>query len=36
MKQLLKTKVVVPVLAIGLFLTTTAFKSDFFEIAKQI
>ena len=36
MKQLLKTKVVVPVLAIGLFLTTTAFQSDFFEIAKQI
>lgn len=36
MKQLMKTKVLVPVLAIGLFLTTTAFKSDFFEIAKQI
>lgn len=36
MKRLLKTKVIVPVLAIGLFLSTTAFKSDFFEIAKQI
>ncbi|MBC2838186.1 S41 family peptidase [Robiginitalea sp. SC105] len=36
MKLLLKTKIIVPVLAIGLFLTTTAFKSDFFEIAKQI
>ena len=36
MKQLMKTKVLVPVLAIGLFLTTSAFKSDFFEIAKQI
>ena len=33
---MLKTKVLIPVLAAGLLLTTTAFRSDFFEIAKQI
>ncbi len=36
MKQLLKKRIIIPVLACGLFLTTTAFKNDFFEIAKQI
>ena len=32
----LKKKIVVPVLAGAIFLTTTAFQNDFFEIAKQI
>ncbi|MCO5724182.1 S41 family peptidase [Robiginitalea marina] len=36
MKHLLKTKVVLPLLAAGIFLTATGFKTDFFEIAKQI
>ncbi len=36
MKRLLKKKIIIPVLACTLFLTTTAFKNDFFEIAKQI
>lgn len=36
MKNMLKTKVLIPIAAVGLLLTTTAFKSDFFEIAKQI
>ncbi|MBD0831266.1 S41 family peptidase [Aestuariibaculum sediminum] len=36
MKRLLKKSVIIPVLACGLFLTTTAFKNDFFEIAKQL
>ncbi len=36
MKNILKKKIIIPVLAITLFLTTTAFKNDFFEIAKQI
>ncbi|KJD36705.1 peptidase S41 [Tamlana sedimentorum] len=36
MKKLLKRKVIVPVLLCAVFLTTSAFKNDFFEIAKQI
>ena len=36
MKRLLKRKIVIPVLASIMLLTTTAYKSDFFEIAKQI
>ncbi len=36
MKNILKKKIVIPVLALTVFLTGTAFKSDFFEIAKQI
>ena len=36
MKKLVSKKVALPILAILLFLSTTAFKSDFFEIAKQI
>ena len=36
MKHLLKKKIIIPVLACVLFLSTTAFKNDFFEIAKQI
>jgi len=36
MKNLLKKKILIPVIAIGMLLTTAAFKSDFFEIAKQI
>ena len=32
----LKKKILIPVLAAVIFLTTTAFKNDFFEIAKQI
>ncbi len=36
MKQILKKKIVIPVLALVLFITGTAFQNDFFEIAKQI
>lgn len=36
MKNILKKKIIIPVLAVTIFLTGTAFKSDFFEIAKQI
>ncbi|MFD0964680.1 S41 family peptidase [Pseudofulvibacter geojedonensis] len=36
MKSLLKKRVLIPVLAIGIFISTSAFKNDFFEIAKQI
>ena len=36
MKKLLKKRVVVSALAITILFTGTAFKSDFFEIAKQI
>lgn len=36
MKHLLKKKIIIPVIACALFLTTTAFRNDFFEIAKQI
>ncbi len=36
MKYLLKKKIIIPVLACVIFLTGTAFKNDFFEIAKQI
>ncbi len=36
MKKLLKKRVLIPVLASVLFLSTTAFKNDFFEIAKQL
>ena len=36
MKKLLKRKVLIPFLALTLFFTGVAFKSDFFEIAKQI
>jgi carboxyl-terminal processing protease len=36
MKTLLKKKFIIPILAASLLLVTTAFKSDFFEIAKQI
>ncbi|CAH8286610.1 carboxyl-terminal processing protease [Mariniflexile fucanivorans] len=36
MKNLLKKRIIIPVIACVLFLTTTAFKNDFFEIAKQI
>ncbi len=36
MKKLMKRKLIIPVLALAIFLTTTAFKSDFFEIAKQL
>jgi len=32
----MKKKILVPVLALGILLTTVSFKSDFFEIAKQI
>ena len=33
---LLKKRLIVPVLALTIFISGTAFKSDFFEIAKQI
>ncbi|MEN3323778.1 S41 family peptidase [Mariniflexile soesokkakense] len=36
MKKLLKKRILIPVIACVLFLSTTAFKNDFFEIAKQI
>lgn len=36
MKKFVKTKIIIPVVAILLFLSTTAYQNDFFEIAKQI
>lgn len=36
MKKLLHKKILFPVLAVLIFFSTTAFKNDFFEIAKQI
>ena len=36
MKKLLRNKIMLPALAVVIFLSTTAFKNDFFEIAKQI
>ncbi len=36
MKQKLKSKIIIPVLVITLLFTGVAFRSDFFEIAKQI
>lgn len=36
MKKLLHKKILLPVLAVLIFFSTTAFKNDFFEIAKQI
>jgi len=36
MKQLLKKRFLIPVLAVVVFFSTTSFKNDFFEIAKQI
>ncbi len=36
MKIILRKQIVIPVLAIGIWLSTTAFKNDFFEVAKQI
>ena len=36
MKTLLRKKIILPVLALLIFFGTTAFKNDFFEIAKQI
>lgn len=36
MKKLLKTRVLIPMAAVMIFLGTTAFKTDFFEVAKQI
>lgn len=36
MKNILKRKILIPVLALTIFFTGTAFKSDFFEIAKQL
>lgn len=36
MKKLLQKKIIIPVLVISLFFTGTAFKSDLFEVAKQI
>lgn len=36
MKKLRHKKLIIPALAIVLFFSTTAFKNDFFEIAKQI
>ncbi|AUP79449.1 S41 family peptidase [Flavivirga eckloniae] len=36
MKHLIKKKVIIPILVLTVFFTSTAFKNDFFEIAKQI
>lgn len=36
MKKVLKKRILLPVLALTIFLSTTAFQNDFFEIAKQI
>ncbi len=36
MKHILKKKILIPLLAGIVFISTTAFKNDFFEIAKQI
>ncbi|MCK5401836.1 MAG: S41 family peptidase [Flavobacteriaceae bacterium] len=36
MKNILKKKILIPVLVLTILFTGTAFKSDFFEIAKQI
>ncbi|WP_066223015.1 S41 family peptidase [Formosa haliotis] len=36
MKTLLKKKILIPALAAVVFVSTTAFQNDFFEIAKQI
>ena len=36
MKTLFKKRVFIPVVAVLLLVTTSAFKNDFFEIAKQI
>ena len=32
----MKKKILIPILALGILLTTVSFKGDFFEIAKQI
>ncbi|MAO47611.1 MAG: peptidase S41 [Aequorivita sp.] len=32
----MKKRIIVPIIAVGIFFTTVSFKSDFFEIAKQI
>ena len=36
MKNIFKKKILIPILAFSIFFTGTAFKNDFFEIAKQI
>ncbi|NNC49904.1 MAG: PDZ domain-containing protein [Flaviramulus sp.] len=36
MKYVLKKKIIIPIIACVVLFTTTAFKNDFFEIAKQI
>ncbi|PQV49585.1 carboxyl-terminal processing protease [Jejuia pallidilutea] len=36
MKKIVKKNIVVPIILSAIFISTTAFKNDFFEIAKQI
>ncbi len=36
MKNIMKKRILIPVFALTIFFTGTAFKSDFFEIAKQL
>ena len=36
MKRILKKNIIIPVLALAILISGSAFKSDFFEIAKQI
>lgn len=33
---MMKKRILIPIIAVGIFFTTVSFKSDFFEIAKQI
>ena len=36
MKKIIKKQIVIPLIAIALLIVGSSFKSDFFEIAKQI
>ncbi|HTO34681.1 MAG TPA: hypothetical protein VLZ72_00465, partial [Flavobacterium sp.] len=36
MKHLLRKRIVIPILALVVFFSTTSFRNDFFEIAKQL
>ena len=36
LKNILKKRIILPILAVAIFFSTTAFKNNFFEIAKQI
>lgn len=36
MKRLLKTRIIIPILALAILVTASSFKNDFFEVAKQL